>query len=134
MYVPMRGLGVILSGEGQHTMRQAKEAMPDCYSLEFDQCLNTEGGTNYPNCALFNKAYELDPDTMQAQVEQVPFCPQPRPCPTLSCAPCPTTECPPAPTCPEPTTTAAMAPSKTSWGLLALVAAGGLAVGYIVKG
>lgn len=134
MYVPTRGLGAILSGEQQHVVRRAKEALPDCYGSEVDKCINTEGGTSYPNCALFNQAYELDAEAMDAAFQQVPFCPTPKPCPTLKCAPCPTAECPPAPTCPEPTTTASMGPSKPSLGLLALVAVGGLAVGYVVKG
>lgn len=101
MYVPMRGLGAELTQADQSIVLQAKQALPKCWGQEVDQCVNTEGGTDYPNCALLNQAWDLDEDAMQAAALNVPFCSE---------------------------------SSGTPWGLLALAAVGGLAVGYIAKG
>lgn len=53
---------------------QAIAALPVCYSIELDTCLNGGPGAKADNCALFNAAYNADYDKMQASVEKLPFC------------------------------------------------------------
>lgn len=59
---------------------RAQQALPSCYTGDFDECLNADGKPQrFPNCDLILQAYDKDYDRMQAMVDQMKFCPAPDP-------------------------------------------------------
>jgi len=118
VYASSRGIGAILSGEQEFAVQRAIAALPQCYSQGFDACINTPGGTDYPNCAQYNQAYDLDEEKMELAVANVPFC---EPCSA-------------SPTASSQATPPSAAQPSSPWLWVAGGAAAALALGYVAWG
>lgn len=61
---------------GATALDEAREALPGCYSIQLESCLNwdNEDGLPRAQCDAINRGYAEDFEAMNARVQTLPLC------------------------------------------------------------